>query len=146
MIALFASSVVIAAEPVLTAENVGVASALITAVFAGVATIIGARSRNKLDALAQAIKERDEAREELAAEKEARKVDRAEMRADHDVEIDRLRGRVRELEADVDDRNRRINKLDRLVLAFRTYVARLTGRLADNNIALPDKPDDLRDE
>lgn len=146
MITLVASSVTIAAETVFTPENMGVAGALISAIVAGVATIITALSRSKLDALGQAIKERDEARADYAAEKEARKTDRAEMRAEHDVEIDRLRDRVRTLEAEVDDRNRRITKLDRLVLGFRTYVARLRGRIVDNNLELPERPDELNDE
>lgn len=138
-----ASTTYLFADPVLTTENVGVATALIVAIAGGIATVLGAKSKSKLDALAQVMKERDEAREERDEEKRLRVSDRADLRAEHDVEIQRLNRRVAMLEAQVDERDAELNAADRLVLACRRYITKLVAALIERGGPMPERPSEL---
>ncbi|KQU30353.1 MULTISPECIES: hypothetical protein [unclassified Rhodococcus (in: high G+C Gram-positive bacteria)] len=138
-----ASTTILFADPVLTTENVGVATALIVAIAGGIATVLGAKSKSKLDALAQVMKERDEAREERDEEKRLRVSDRTDLRAEHDVEIQRLNRRVAMLEAQVDERDAELNTADRLVLACRRYITKLVAALIERGGSVPERPSEL---
>ncbi|MGN7133371.1 hypothetical protein ACTHQY_08870 [Rhodococcoides corynebacterioides] len=139
----WASTTLLVADPVLTTENVGVATALIVAVAGGIATVLGAKSKTKLDALAQTMKERDEAREERDQAKADAVADRAELRARHDEEVARLNRRVAMLEEQVDIRDAELNAADRLVLALRKYVAKLVAALVGGGVGVPERPAEI---
>ncbi|WP_368681056.1 hypothetical protein R1X32_42840 [Rhodococcus opacus] len=123
------AATVIAAEPVFTVENIGVLTALILAVAGAIATIIGALSKAKLDDKAELEKDLTKARDALA-----------EAEAQHARDIARYEARVAELEDRLDARDRTINKLDRLVLALRGYIARLSRHIVDRGDEVPPRP------
>lgn len=124
-----ASAISIAAEPVFTTENVGVFTALIVALSGFVATIIAARSKSKLDAVAELQQQLKDAKKDL---REA--VER------HGEETSRLERKVADLEDRLADRDRTISKLDRLVLALRGYVAKLSRNIVDRGDEVPPRP------
>jgi peptidoglycan hydrolase CwlO-like protein len=126
------AATVIAAEPVFTVENIGVLTALILAIAGAIATIIGALSKAKLDDKAELEKDLTKAKDALA-----------EAEAQHARDIARYEARVAELEDRLDARDRTINKLDRLVLALRGYIARLSRHIVDRGDEVPQRPAEI---
>lgn len=129
---ILASTVVNAAEPVFTTENIGVLTALILALSGFVATILSARSKAKVDeigklqsALADAEKALEKAKQE------------------HKETVDYLEAKIATLRGQIDERDDAINKLDRVLLACRTYIARLLRVFADRDETPPPRPPEL---
>ncbi|WP_037183848.1 hypothetical protein [Rhodococcoides fascians] len=104
---------------------------------------LSTRSKVKLDDIASLQTKLDNARTELDAERKARTEDRVEMQTRHDGEIASLERRVAMLTAQIEERDRAINHLDRIVLALRTYVARLLRVFADRDELPPPRPAEL---
>jgi peptidoglycan hydrolase CwlO-like protein len=119
----------VAAEPVLTTENVGILTALILALSGFVATIIGARSKAKLD---------DKAKLERALHEAEAELEKAE--AQHDAECARYEGRIDVLQEKLDKRDATINVLDERIVALLLWIARLRQRISSHGIDEPDKP------
>lgn len=117
------------AETVFTPENIGVATALIGALTASLATIIGARSKSKLDA-------RAELEAELA--RVSRKLDDA--RDDHAENVTRYEAEIDGLNAKLAARDQTISRMDERIVALLTWVARLRRRLAEHGVDEPDRP------
>lgn len=126
---MIGSHVMIAAEPVFTTENVGILTALIVALSGFVATIIGARSKTKLD---------DRARLEQALSEAKQDLRDAEER--HDAECARYEGRIDVLQDKLDKRDGTINTLDERIVALLLWIARLRQRLSSHGIDEPEKP------
>lgn len=121
--------VMIAAEPVLTTENVGILTALVVALSGFVATIIGARSKAKLDDKAKLERALHEAESDLA-----------KAEAQHDAECARYEGRIDVLQAKLDKRDSTINTLDERIVALLLWIARLRQRLGSHGIDEPEQP------
>ncbi|QSL99896.1 hypothetical protein SEA_AYOTOYA_33 [Gordonia phage Ayotoya] len=119
---------------------------LVTATGTVVAGILATRSKVKLDDIAK-LQARAEA---LEAERDADRIahvqETDEVRARHAVAVADRDREIETLRAWVRERDRTINKLDRLVLALRTYVARLTRRLVENDVELPAVPAGIDDD
>ncbi|PZT99500.1 MAG: hypothetical protein DI630_16925 [Gordonia sp. (in: high G+C Gram-positive bacteria)] len=126
---MIASNVMHAAEPVFTTENVGILTALIVALSGFVATIIGARSKTKLDDRARLEAALAEAKADLKAAEEQ-----------HDAECARYEGRIDVLQAKLDKRDETINVLDERIVALLTWIARLRQRLSSSGVDEPEKP------
>jgi predicted RNase H-like nuclease (RuvC/YqgF family) len=105
--------------------------------------ILGTRSKVKLDDIDRLNVELDEARDDLAKEREERVIDRASQKARHDAEIAHMEGRVETLTRQLDERDRTINKLDRLVLVMRTHVAKLSRKIVDLGDEPPTRPAEM---
>ncbi|WP_418345284.1 hypothetical protein [Rhodococcus pyridinivorans] len=129
-------------------------SSLITAIGGTVGGILVTRSKVRIDDVTIVQRELDEAKADLERERQARSadLDRAraqhkteidELRARHDADILRLEGRVATLQGQLDDRDRQITRLDRWVLAARTYIARLTRSVIDLGGTPPTRPTEL---
>lgn len=127
---------------------------LVTAIGAVVSGLIATRSKVKLDDVALLQRKLDEAEEDLEAERAARAADldtaRTQRNADldaqrdrHDAEIARLEGRIAVLEDLLDARDKQITKLDRIVLAARSYIATLSRTIFDYGGTPPPRPNDL---
>jgi peptidoglycan hydrolase CwlO-like protein len=119
----------IAAEPVFTTENVGILTALVVALSGFVATIIGARSKAKLD---------DKAKLERALHDAEADLEKAE--AQHSAECARFEVRIDILQSKLDKRDETINILDERIVALLTWIARLRQRLSSSGIDEPEKP------
>ena len=117
------------AETVLTPENIGVVTALIVAITGAVATIIGARSKAKLDNRAELENELTIAQSRLKA-----------ARDDHADDINRYEAEIATLTTRLAARDRTIHVMDERIVALLTWVARLRHRLIDHEIELPEKP------
>lgn len=102
--------------------------------------ILGTRSKVKLDDIDRLNVELDEARDDLAKERQERAADDASQKARHDAEIARMEGRVAALTQQLAERDRAIDKLDRLVLVMRTHVARLSRKIVDLGDEPPTRP------
>lgn len=104
---------------------------------------LSTRTKVKLDDIASLQQKLNTANEKLDAERHARDEDRADLQARHDGEIASLERRVAMLTAQIEERDRAINHLDRIVLALRTYVARLLRVFADRDEVPPPRPVEL---
>jgi chromosome segregation ATPase len=118
---------------------------VITAITALVVGIMSTRSKVRLDDIATLKGRIDELKESLAAEQDARRRDNAEMQADHDRQIAVYEARIDELVRQVAARDGAITKLDRLVMALRTYVAQLRRNLIANEVEIPDEPEGMNE-
>lgn len=118
---------------------------VITAITALVVGIMSTRSKVRLDDIATLKGRIDELKESLAAEQDARRRDNAEMQADHDRQIAVYEARIDELVRQVTARDGAITKLDRLVMALRTYVAQLRRNLIANEVEIPDEPEGMNE-
>ncbi|QFG08086.1 hypothetical protein SEA_PCORAL7_25 [Gordonia phage PCoral7] len=118
---------------------------LTTAAGAVVTGVLATRSKVKLDDLAKLHARIQELEEDLAEEREARDRDADQHRARHAAVIADYEQELADLKERLRQRDRTITHLDRVVLALRTYVARLRHRLADNEIDLPDEPEGMND-
>ena len=116
---------------------------VITAVGTIIIGVLATRSKVKLDDLATVTRQRDTAIAERNDERRLRAEDSKEAEDRHDAEIARKDRRIAELNAQIEERDRHINRLDRLVLAFRLWAGRLAHKLVDSGIELPDRPADL---
>jgi len=105
--------------------------------------ILGTRSKVKLDDIDRLNDELDEARVDLAKERQERAADRLSQQARHDTEIAHLEGRVSTLTDQVEARNRTIDKIDRLVLVMRTHIARLNRKIVDLGHEPPPRPPEM---
>lgn len=116
---------------------------LVTATGIVVTGFLSTRSKVKLDDIASLQAKLNSARDALDEERKARVEDRADMQARHDGEIASLERRVAMLTAQIEERDRAINHLDRVVLALRTYVARLLRVFAERDETPPARPEGL---
>lgn len=117
------------AETVFTPENIGVVSALIGALTASVATIIGARSKAKLDNRAELESELVEVKQKLK-----------DARAEHGEDITRYEAELDGLTVKLAARDRTISRMDERIVALLTWVARLRRRLAEHEVEEPERP------
>jgi chromosome segregation ATPase len=104
---------------------------------------LSTRSKVKLDDIASLQTKLDTANEKLDTERKARSEDRADMQTRHDGEIASLERRVAMLTAQIEERDKAINRLDRVVLALRTYISRLLRVFADRDEEPPPRPAEL---
>lgn len=102
--------------------------------------ILGTRSKVKLDDIDRLNVELDEARDDLVKERQERAADHESQKARHDAEIARMEGRVAALTQQLAERDRAIDKLDRLVLVMRTHVAKLSRKIVDLGDEPPARP------
>ncbi|NCL74274.1 hypothetical protein [Rhodococcus sp. YH1] len=127
---------------------------LITAIGGTVTAIIGTRSKVKLDDIAQLQHKLDEAEEDLETERAERAAELARARAEHNAHIDELQarhdrelsrqqGRIDALLEQLTERDRQLNKLDRLVIAMRAYIGRLSRAVLDYGGVVPERPSEL---
>lgn len=127
-------------------------------IITGVGTIIigflATRSKVKLDDLATVQGKLVTANEDLDKEQAARRKDRVEMEsqhrsdkaqieAEHEERERQLLGRIASLQEQVDAASRTITKLDKIVFAARTYIARLLRVFAERDETPPVRPADL---
>lgn len=118
---------------------------LLAAIGALVTGVLATRSKVKLDDLAKLHARIAELEEDVADEKAARDRDADQSRARHSQTIADYEAELADLKERLRQRDKTINHLDELVLALRTYVARLRHRLVDNEIELPAKPEGVDD-
>ncbi|NIL86504.1 hypothetical protein RhoFasGS6_03908 [Rhodococcus fascians] len=105
--------------------------------------ILVTRSKVKLDDLATVQGKLREAEDKLEAERAARATDSQENTARHDREIGVLRAKVESLLQDIEERDRRLDKLDRIVLSARSYIAKLSRLIVDRGDDVPPRPAEL---
>lgn len=129
----------------MSAELLAAAGGLFTAMGTIIIGVLSTRSKVKLDDIATMQKRLDVAEEKLTTEREARAADSQRLQAQHDSRIAVLEVEITSLRDRLAQRDRTITHLDRIVLALRTYVARLRHRLVDNEIGLPDEPEGMDD-
>ncbi|WVX89097.1 membrane protein [Gordonia phage Hibiscus] len=122
------------AETVFTPENIGVVTALIVAITTAIATIIGARSKAKIDS-----------RAELEAELTIAKSRLTAAREEHADDVNRYVVEIASLEQRLAARDKTIHHMDERIVALVTWIARLRRRLVDHEIELPEKPAGLDD-
>lgn len=118
---------------------------LLAAIGALVTGILATRSKVKLDDIAKLHARIEELEKALAAEKIARDRDADQARAKHSQIIADYEAELRDVKERLRQRDQTISHLDRVVLALRTYVARLRSRIVDNEIELPAKPEGVDD-
>lgn len=132
--------------------------AAIGGIITGIGTIVigllATRSKVKLDDLATVQEKLNTATEDLGKEQAARRRDRVEMESQHRLDKaqieaeheDRERAllrRIASLQAQVEEASRTITRLDKIVFAARTYIARLLRVFADRDETPPQRPVEL---
>lgn len=104
---------------------------------------LSTRSKVKLDDIASLQAKLDDARTDLEEERKARSEERADKQARHDGEIASLERRVAMLTAQIEERDKTISHLDRVVFACRSYIARLLRVFADRDEVPPPRPAEM---
>lgn len=128
----------------------GIVTGVVTVFFGFLAT----RSKVKLDDLATVQGKLVTANEDLEKEQAARRKDRVEMESQHRLDKaqieaeheDRERallGRIASLQEQVAEASRTITRLDKIVFAARTYIARLLRVFAERDEVPPPRPAEL---
>lgn len=118
---------------------------LLAAIGALVTGILATRSKVKLDDIAKLHARIDELEADLAKEREARDRDNDQARAKHSRIIADYEAELAELKERLRQRDRTIGRLDHVVLALRTYVARARRKLVDNEIDPPAEVEGMND-
>lgn len=124
-------------------ELIAAFATLLTASGTIIVGVLATRSKVKLDDIARLHEQIDELKADLAAEKTARDEDAAKNEERHNRTIAVYEQRLAAAEERLASRDRTINRLDLLVLALRTYVARLRRALVDNEVEVPTEPDGM---
>lgn len=118
---------------------------LLAAIGALVTGVLATRSKVKLDDIAKLHARIEELEADLSREKEARDRDADQYRAKHSQTIADYEAELAELKARLRQRDRTIGRLDHVVLALRTYVARARRKLVDNEIDPPAEVEGMND-
>lgn len=118
---------------------------LLAAIGALVTGVLATRSKVKLDDIAKLHARIEELEADLAKEREARDRDNDQARARHSQIIADYEAELAELKERLRQRDRTIGRLDHVVLALRTYVARARRKLVDNEIDPPAEVEGMND-
>lgn len=118
---------------------------LLAAIGALVTGVLATRSKVKLDDIAKLHARIEELEADLAKEKETRDRDADQYRAKHSRIIADYEAELAELKERLRQRDRTIGRLDHVVLALRTYVARARRKLVDNEIDPPAEVEGMND-
>lgn len=118
---------------------------LLAAIGALVTGVLATRSKVKLDDIAKLHARIEELEADLSREKEARDRDADQYRATHSRIIADYEAELAELKERLRQRDRTIGRLDHVVLALRTYVARARRKLVDNEIDPPAEVEGMND-
>lgn len=118
---------------------------LLAAIGALVTGVLATRSKVKLDDIAKLHARIEELEADLAKEREARDRDNDQARAKHSQIIADYEAELAELKERLRQRDRTIGRLDHVVLALRTYVARARRKLVDNEIDPPAEVEGMND-
>ncbi|OZE11899.1 hypothetical protein CH296_27900 [Rhodococcus sp. 14-2496-1d] len=136
------------------ASQISAFGGIITAVGTIIVGFLATRSNKKMDELASVQAKLDATDEELELEQAARRRDRAEMEAQHRIDRAQIEAeheererqllrRISTLQSQLDEATRTITKLDRIVFAARTYIARLRRVFAERDEVPPPQPAEL---
>lgn len=118
---------------------------LLAAIGALVTGVLATRSKVKLDDIAKLHARIEELESDLVKEREARDRDIDQARAKHSQTIADYEAELAELKERLRQRDRTIGRLDHVVLALRTYVARARRKLVDNEIDPPAEVEGMND-
>lgn len=118
---------------------------LLAAIGALVTGVLATRSKVKLDDIAKLHARIEELEADLVKEREARDRDNDQARAKHSQTIDDYEAELADLKERLRQRDRTIGRLDHVVLALRTYVARARRKLVDNEIDPPAEVEGMND-
>jgi len=118
---------------------------LLAAIGALVTGVLTTRSKVKLDDIAKLHARIEELEADLSREKEARDRDADQYRAKHSRIIADYEAELAELKERLRQRDRTIGRLDHVVLALRTYVARARRKLVDHEIDPPAEVEGMND-
>ncbi|WP_288337828.1 hypothetical protein [Gordonia hongkongensis] len=118
---------------------------LLAAIGALVTGVLATRSKVKLDDIAKLHARIEELEADLSKEKEARDRDADQYRAKHSRIIADYEAELAELKERLRQRDRTIGRLDHVVLALRTYVARARRKLVDHEIDPPAEVEGMND-
>lgn len=118
---------------------------LLAAIGALVTGVLATRSKVKLDDIAKLHARIEELEADLVKEREARDRDNDQARAKHSQTIADYEAELAELKERLRQRDRTIGRLDHVVLALRTYVARARRKLVDNEIDPPAEVEGMND-
>lgn len=118
---------------------------LLAAIGALVTGVLATRSKVKLDDIAKLHARIEELEADLVKEREARDRDNDQARAKHSQIIADYEAELAELKERLRQRDRTIGRLDHVVLALRTYVARARRKLVDNEIDPPAEVEGMND-
>ena len=118
---------------------------LLAAIGALVTGVLATRSKVKLDDIAKLHARIEELEADLSREKEARDRDADQYRAKHSRIIADYEAELAELKERLRQRDRTIGRLDHVVLALRTYVARARRKLVDHEIDPPAEVEGMND-
>lgn len=118
---------------------------LLAAIGALVTGVLATRSKVKLDDIAKLHAKIEELEADLGEEKRNRDLDADQYRAKHSQTIADYEAELTELRDRLRQRDQTIGRLDRVVQALRTYIARARRQMIDREIALPDEVEGMND-
>ena len=118
---------------------------LLAAIGALITGVLATRSKVKLDDIAKLHAKIDELETDLDEEKKNRDRDAEQYRAKHSQTIADSEAELAELKERLRQRDQTIGRLDRVILALRTYVARARRKLIDSGVDVPETVEGMDD-
>lgn len=118
---------------------------LLAAIGALITGVLATRSKVKLDDIAKLHAKIDELETDLDVEKKNRDRDADQYRVKHSQTIADYEAELAELKERLRQRDQTIGRLDRVILALRTYVARARRKLIDSEVDVPETVEGMDD-